>query len=474
MKAIADNHLISSLRDRRVWNLHFVGIGGAGMCGIAEVFLNEGYRVTGSDLVQSSRTDRLHRLGATITIGHRSENVTDADVVITSTAISESNPEVKYALAKQLPVVARAEMLGELLRNRYGIAVAGTHGKTTTTSLITSIFQEAGLDPTYVIGGLLKSEERNASLGASRYLITEADESDASFLYLNPLVVVICNIDADHLSTYDHKFDRLLEAFVDFVHRLPFYGLAVVGIDDAGIRRIIDRLSRPILTYGLHQAAHYRAENIRYKQAQCVFDITRPGPRTPLTVKTCLPGVENVRNVLGAVAVATDQEISDRHIVDGLAKFQGISRRFEMLELGCENRDFTLIDDYGHHPVEINHVIETTRLLFKSRRLFMVYQPHRYTRTRDLFDDFVDVLSRVDLLVMVETYAAGEDPINSANTGDLVESLKQKGQISVHYANSPLEAYALVMRLMQDLDVVCVQGAGSIDVVSFMLKSKCA
>ena len=473
MTTMNDAYSLSSLRMRRVQNLHFVGIGGAGMCGIAEVLLNEGYRVTGSDLVHSSTLDRLRNLGVTITLGHRAENASDADVVITSTAISNTNPEVQYAHSNQIPVVARAEMLGELLRHRYGIAVAGTHGKTTTTSLITCIFQEAGLDPTYIIGGLLKSEGRNAKLGGSRYLIAESDESDASFLNLNPLVVVICNIDADHLGTYEHEFVRLLDTFVEFVHRLPFYGLAVVCLDDSGVQQIIDCISRPMITYGIHPEANYRAENIRYEQTQCVFDVVRPPPYLPLTVQTCLPGIENVRNVLGAVAIATDEGVSDQHIVDGLAKFQGISRRFEISELVCGTRIFTLIDDYGHHPVEIRHVIETTRLLFKTRRLFMVYQPHRYTRTRDLFHDFVAVLSCVDLLVMVETYAAGEEPINDAKTEDLVEALQQESQISVHFASSPMDAHALVLRLVHDSDVVCIQGAGNIDTISNLLKSKC-
>lgn len=455
---------------RRVRTVHFVGIGGAGMCGIAEVLHNEGYKITGSDLVANQATERLQSLGIIVHLGHNSKFVKDVDALVVSTAIPANNSELQAARIARIPVVSRAEMLGELLRARYGIAVAGTHGKTTTTSLIVSIFSEAGWDPTYVVGGLLRSEGRHAKLGGSRYLIAEADESDASFLYLNPMVAVVCNIDRDHLSTYDHDYNRLLHSFQEFVHRLPFYGLAVVCSDDYGVQQILGELARPVITYGLDDEADYRASDICYQGTRCTFTINRPDGQPPLIVETCLPGTENVRNALGAVAIASDEGVPDRYIVEGLQKYEGIHRRFDTAELTVNGHDFVLLDDYGHHPTELAHMVSTARELFPERRIFMVFQPHRFTRTRDLFHDFVEGLGRVDNLVIVETYAASETPIEGAHAIDLTTALKNTSTVPTQFAPTTQAALEYVLKDLQNDDVLIVQGAGSVDQVSTQLR----
>lgn len=466
------NHAIEGMPlMRRVRNVHFVGIGGAGMCGIAEVMHNQGYLISGSDLIANQATTRLKSLGIKVYEGHDAELVNDVDVLVTSTAIPMNNVEVQAARDERIPVVSRAEMLGELLRARYGIAIAGSHGKTTTTSLIVSIFNEAGWDPTYVIGGLLRSEGRHAKLGGSRYLIAEADESDASFLYLNPMVALVCNIDQDHLTTYEQNFNRLLQSFQEFVHRLPFHGLVVVCSDDLGVQQIINELARPVITYGLNEDADYRASNIRYRGTQCAFDISRPDGKPTLKVETCLPGTENVRNVLGAVAVASDEGVPDRCIVNGLQKFEGIHRRFDTAQLSVNDHDFVLIDDYGHHPTELLHMVTTSRELFPDRRIFMVFQPHRFTRTRDLFQEFVDVLGTVDRLVIVDTYAASEIPIEGAHAGDLTSAIKNTCSVPTEFAPTAQVALEYVLEHVQDNDVLIVQGAGNVDQVSTQLKS---
>lgn len=451
---------------RHVRSIHFVGIGGAGMCGIAEVLHNQGYRITGSDLESSAVTDSLEERGIDVTIGHDSSNIANADALVVSSAIPATNVEVLAAHDIHLPVVSRTEMLGELMRRRYGIAVSGTHGKTTTTSLLTSILQDAGLDPTFVIGGLLNSEGGNARLGNSRYLVAEADESDASFLLLQPMAAVITNIDRDHLQTYGHEFNRLRNSFVEFSHRLPFYGAVFLCLDDPVARSIMPELARPVVTYGLDEDADVRAVDVMHVDGRCRFDVVRKGDTKRLSIDMPLPGVHNVRNALAAIAVALDEEVSDQYIASALRTFSGVGRRFETLELDHEQREITLVDDYGHHPTELEEVIDTARSAFVNRGLFMVYQPHRFTRTRDLFDEFVEVLARVDRLVLVDTYAASEEPIPGAHGIDLFRALKERGDVVVDFAKNPTAAIELASRNISHGDVLMVQGAGNVDRVS--------
>ncbi|HET6472224.1 MAG TPA: UDP-N-acetylmuramate--L-alanine ligase [Pseudomonadales bacterium] len=456
---------------RRVRQIHFVGIGGSGMCGIAEVLLNQGYRISGSDIARSATVARLVQLGANVSIGHRAENVAGADVVVVSSAVVPSNPELVAAHAARIPVVARAEMLGELMRYRHGIAVAGTHGKTTTTSLITSIFKAANLDPTFVIGGLLNSTGSNAQLGASRYLIAEADESDASFLHLQPMVAVVTNIDRDHLRTYGGDFFRLSQTFVEFVHRLPFYGVAVLCVDDPIVRGILDDVSRPMLTYGISKDADFRATHVETTGLAWKFRAVRPAPHPPLDVVINLPGSHNVLNALAAIAVGTEEGVSDTAILAGLAAFSGVGRRFDVAaHVRVANRDVAVVDDYGHHPTEVAAVIDTARKVWPGRRLVMVYQPHRYTRTVDLYDDFTKVLSTVDKLVLLEVYSAGEDYIAGADSHALSQGIRERGVVNPIYAADPDEAFVLLPNIVEDGDVVIVQGAGNVNQVSKRLR----
>ena len=446
---------------RRIRRIHFVGIGGSGMCGIAEVLLNQGYVITGSDLQRSDATARLERLGARVTIGQRADNIAGADVVVVSSAIRADNPELVAAHAARVPVVRRAEMLGELMRYRHGIAVAGTHGKTTTTSMVTAIFAAAGKDPTFVIGGLLNSVGSNAGLGASRYLVAEADESDASFLHLQPMVAVLTNIDADHMSTYGGDFARLKQAFVDFLHRLPFYGLAVVCVDDDHVRSILGEVSRPLVTYGFSEDAAVRVAHVETEGRSSRFTVLREG-REPLPVIMPLPGRHNVLNALAAIAVASDEGIDDEAIVAGLGSYSGVGRRFQVLDMIVHGRAITLVDDYGHHPTEVAAVIRTARDCWPGRRLVMVYQPHRYSRTRDLYDDFIRVLARVDLLLLLEVYAAGEAPVAGADGRALARSLRQRGPLDPVFVNAVDEVPVLLCALLQPGDVLLTQGAGDI------------
>lgn len=452
-------------RMRRVRNIHFVGIGGAGMCGIAEVLVHQGYAVTGSDIARSANTERLASLGVPIDIGHQGDMAGRADVVVVSAAIGESNPEVVMARERRVPVVPRATMLGELMRYRHGIAVAGTHGKTTTTSLITAVLQRAGLDPTYVIGGLLKSEGRNARLGAGRYIIAEADESDASFLFLQPVAVVVTNIDRDHLSSYRNDFEQLKRAFLDFVGRLPFYGIAVACIDDGNVRSMIGDFARPVLTYGLREDADFRAIDVVPDGMRWTFTARRPNG-SDLDIELPLPGIHNVSNALAAIAVATEEGVSDDHIVDGLSQFKGVGRRFEVTSRKVNGKCVTLVDDYGHHPTEVRAVIETARSVWPERRLVMVYQPHRYTRTQELYDDFVKVLLLVDLLLIVEVYAAGEDMIAGADGRALCRGVRRFGGTNPLFTSTPEEAQELLRSLLRNGDVLIVQGAGNVSRVS--------
>ena len=456
---------------RRVRQIHFVGIGGSGMCGIAEVLLNQGYRISGSDIARSATISRLVNLGAKVAIGHCAENISGADVVVVSSAVAASNPEVVAAHAARIPVVARAEMLGELMRYRHGIAVAGTHGKTTTTSLITSIFKSANLDPTFVIGGLLNSTGSNAQLGASRYLIAEADESDASFLHLQPMVAVVTNIDRDHLRTYGGDFSRLSQTFVEFVHRLPFYGVAVLCIDDPQVRAILDAVSRPMLTYGVSADADFRATHIEMRGLAWKFRAERPAGHPPLDVVINLPGAHNVLNALAAIAVATEEGVSDAAILSGLKAFSGVGRRFDVADgVVVAGKTITVVDDYGHHPTEVAMVIEAARKVWPDRRLVMVYQPHRFTRTHDLYDDFTKVLSTVDKLVLLEVYSAGEDYIAGADSHALSQGIRERGAINPVYAQTPAEAHDLLPNIVEDGDVLIVQGAGNVNQLSKRLR----
>ena len=455
----------------RVNRIHFVGIGGSGMCGIAEVLLHQGYSVTGSDIAGSSVVRRLAELGAQVSVGHEAHNVVGSDVVVVSSAVDTDNPEIVEARRQRIPVVARAEMLGELMRYRHGIAVAGTHGKTTTTGLITSIFQAAGLDPTFVVGGLLKSEGRNAKLGDGKYLIAEADESDASFLFLQPMVAVITNVDRDHLSAYDHDFEKLKQTFIQFIHRLPFYGHVFLCLDDKPACSLMPELARPVYTYGLSAEADFRARVIEYEESVWRFTVERPEERSELNVELPLPGFHNVRNAVAAVAVATEEAIADEAIRQGLKNFSGVGRRFESHEIKVGEKHITLVDDYGHHPTEVKNVLDTARLVWPTRRLLMVYQPHRYTRTRDLYDDFVRVLSEVDALILVEIYSAGEQAIAGADSKSLAAGLRQRGGVNPIVVSDPNEAREMVKKLANEGDVVIVQGAGNVSLVSAGMES---
>jgi UDP-N-acetylmuramate--alanine ligase len=449
----------------KVKRIHFVGIGGSGMSGIAEVLANQGYEVSGSDLGASATTQRLAGRGIRVVIGHAAENVADADAVVVSTAVKEDNPEVRMARERRLPVVPRAQMLAELMRIKQGIAIAGTHGKTTTTSLVASCLAEGGLDPTFVIGGRLNSAGANARLGSGEFLVAEADESDASFLFLSPVVSVVTNIDADHMETYGHDFGRLKQAFVDFLHRLPFYGVAVVCGDDANVREIIPRVSKQIVTYGIDGEANFRAEDIVADAGTMRFTCVRTnGSVSRLPIVLNLPGRHNVLNALAAIAVATEVGVGDTAIIKALADFRGVGRRFQRHgEVACPGGGtFTLVDDYGHHPVEMAATLAAARGAFPGRRLVLAFQPHRYTRTRDCFEDFVKVLSGVDALLLGEVYAAGEAPIIAADGRSLVRALRVAGRIEPIFVEEIAAMPEAVLAAARDRDVVITMGAGSI------------
>lgn len=453
-------------RMRRIRRIHFVGVGGVGMCGIAEVLLNLGYEVSGSDIKASPTTERLVSFGATVFIGHKAENVQDADVVVVSSAINAENPEVSTALAQRIPVVPRAEMLAELMRYRHGIAVAGTHGKTTTTSLLASVFAAAGLDPTFVIGGRLNAAGTNAQLGSSRYLIAEADESDASFLHLQPMISVVTNIDADHMDTYEGDFNRLKKTFIDFLHNLPFYGLAVLCMDDPVVREILPQIGRPRVTYGFSEEADIRASDVTQDGMRTHFIAHRQN-REPLQVSVNMPGNHNVLNALATIAIATDEGLSDAAIVQGLSDFQGVGRRFQVFgELAVEGGSVMLVDDYGHHPREVAAVIKAIRGGWPERRLVMLYQPHRFTRTRDLYDDFVQVLSDASVLLLMEVYPAGEEPIPGADSRRLCHSIRQRGQLDPIYVERGTDLAPILQPLLLPGDILLCQGAGDIGTVA--------
>ncbi len=455
---------------RRIRTIHFVGIGGAGMCGIAEVLLNQGYNITGSDIKSGLTTQRLERLGAKVFIGHHASNVSQASVVVVSSAVKVDNPEVSAAMEARIPVVPRAEMLGELMRYRHGIAVAGTHGKTTTTSLIASILAEGGLDPTFVIGGLLNSAGTNARLGDSRYFVAEADESDASFLHLQPMISIVTNIEADHMATYGGDFNRLTDTFIQFLHNLPFYGLAVMCGDDPVIQELLPRVSRPIVTYGVSEEADVRAENIEMEGTRSHFDVIRKDKPGVMKVDLNIPGHHNVLNALAAIAVATDEGIEDKAIVKALQKFQGVGRRFQMCgDYPVQDGVVTLVDDYGHHPTEVAATLKAARGAWPDRRIVMVYQPHRYSRTRDLYEDFVSVLSELDLLVLLEVYSAGEDAIAGADSRSLSRSIRQRGAVDPIFIDDIQSLPQILKDVLKPGDVLITQGAGNVGAISAKL-----
>ena len=463
---------------RRIRRIHFIGIGGVGMCGIAEVLLNQGYQVSGSDLRQSSVTQHLINMGAQVFLGHQKENVENVDVVVVSTAIDRNNPEIKLAIKKRIPIVRRAEMLAELMRFRHGIAVAGTHGKTTTTSLVTSILAQAKLDPTYVIGGRLNSSGTNARLGASRYLVAEADESDASFLHLQPMTSIVTNIDADHMETYGGDFDKLKQTFVDFLHNLPFYGLAVLCIDDDNVREILPRISRHFITYGLSEDADYQAFDIQQAGLFTTFKVKRPDGAKILDVRMRMPGVHNVLNALAAIVVAADEKVDDDSIVYALENFAGVGRRFQVCaEVDCTDLEgnsgsVLLVDDYGHHPREVEVTLEAIRKGFPERRLVALFQPHRYTRTRDLYEDFVRVLSEPDVLLLMDVYPAGEKPIAGAEGRSLCRSIRQRGSIDPVFVERDEDISQVLSKVLKPGDLLLTQGAGDIGSLAITLTQK--
>ncbi len=457
----------------RVKRIHMIGIGGSGMCGIAEVLINLGYEVTGSDLSENKSVKRLQELGAVINFGHDASAIQSCDVVVSSSAIKENNVELKAALDQRIPVVPRAEMLAELMRFQYGIAVAGTHGKTTTTSLVSSLLAEAGLDPTFVIGGLLNSAGTNAQLGEGKYLVAEADESDASFLYLQPMISIVTNIDEDHLSTYEGDFNRLKETFIEFLHHLPFYGIAILCIEDPEVRSILSRVTRTVVTYGFSADADFQALNITQKGQMTEFDVKLLDSPGLLRVSLNLPGLHNVLNSLAAIAVAYELGVREEAIVSGLQHFQGIGRRFQNYgEVQAAKAKFLLIDDYAHHPREIDATLSGVRSGWPEQRLVLVFQPHRYSRTRDLFDDFAEVLSKVDVLILSEVYPAGEKAITGADAKALARAIRARGHIDPIVIKDITKLDETLRNIVQDDDLVLTLGAGNIGVVASKLAKK--
>ena len=469
-------HLVHSAANMgRIRRLHFVGIGGAGMSGIAELMANLGYEVQGSDQRAGDAVRRLEGLGVRCFQDHRPEQVSDVDAVVVSSAIDDANPEVAAARGARVPVVRRAEMLAELMRFHYGVAVAGTHGKTTTTSLIASVLAEAGLDPTFVIGGLLNSAGANARLGSSKYLIAEADESDASFLYLQPMLAVVTNIDADHMRTYDNDFDRLRSTFMEFVHHLPFYGLAVLCLDDPEVAQLLPAISRPVRTYGLHPQADVRAVRVRQQGLRMFFDVVHEGSPQGFPVELNLPGRHNVLNALAAISVAIELGVDSDAIGSALSSFAGIGRRFVVHECaapGADRAPITLIDDYGHHPRELAATIDAARAGWPGRRLVLAFQPHRYSRTQEQFEDFVAVLSTVDVLLLSEVYAAGEAPIPGADGRSLSRAIRYRGQVEPVFVQRLDDLPGTLSHLLRPGDVVLISGAGDIGALAARLPER--
>lgn len=460
---------------RRVKHIHFIGIGGAGMGGIAEVLKNLGYEISGSDIKQSTITQRLESLGIAVAIGHAPENITQADVVVVTSAIDDSNKELITARKNRIPVVRRAEMLAELMRFSQGIAIAGTHGKTTTTSLVASVLAEGGLDPSYVIGGLLNSSGSHARLGSGKYIVAEADESDASFLHLYPIIAVITNVDADHLDTYGGDFANLRKNFIEFLHQLPFYGLAVLCIDDEGVRKILPEVTKPIVTYGIDFEADYNAELLRQEEAKTWFKVSRKDKKDWLEVELNLPGKHNLLNALASIAVAHELGVSDDDIINALCHFQGISRRCHVHgDIKINGHTVTFIDDYAHHPSEIEATFAAIRAGWPDRRLIVIYQPHRYTRMRDLFEDFSHVLSQTEVLLILDVYAAGEEVIAGADSRSLCRAIRLRGQVDPVFIEDKTEVMDVLSGLIEDGDLLLTLGAGDIGTLSKQLYQSCS
>lgn len=452
----------------RVKNIHFVGIGGVGMCGIAEMLHKEGYNISGSDIAENKMVTQLRSLGIDVIVGHAAANIQNADVVVQSTAIADDNPEITAAKAKNIPILPRAAMLAELMRFRQGIAIAGTHGKTTTTSIVAHLLTEGGLDPSYVVGGKVNSSGTNAKLGTSNYCVVEADESDASFLFLKPMMAVVTNIDKDHMETYKGDVNTLRKTFVEFLHHLPFYGLAVLCTDDSEVRDIIPQVQRPITTYGFGNDADFQAFNWSQQGMLSSFSVKRPAPHSTLEIQLNWPGKHNALNSLAAIAIATELGVSDDDIVSGLASFAGVGRRFQMLgERIFRSGKAMVIDDYGHHPCEIKATIEAFRAAWPEKRLIHVFQPHRYSRTRDLFKDFVEVLQMSDQLLLLDIYSAGEQPIAGAASEDLVTKIHSKDKSASLICEETL--LSKLDSLVNDGDVVLLQGAGSVGQIALNL-----
>lgn len=460
---------------RRIRKIHFIGIGGVGMCGIAEVLVNLGYEISGSDQNQSANTERLQTLGATISIGHSEENVKDVDVVVVSSAINESNPEVIAARQLRTPIVPRAEMLAELMRFKQGIAIAGTHGKTTTTSLTSSVLAEGGLDPTFVIGGKLTSAGTNAQLGEGPFIVAEADESDASFLYLQPMVAVVTNIDEDHLSTYDGDFSKLKDTFIEFLHHLPFYGLAVLCVDDDVVREVLPKVTRPVVTYAVDHDADVRAVNVQYLGSYTSFEVHFSDGNQPLNITLNMPGKHNVQNALAAIAVAHELGVKHDAIQSALSNFAGIGRRFQINgEVQTKNGQVLLVDDYGHHPREMAATIDAAKNAWPERRLVVAFQPHRYSRTQDLFEDFSAVLSQSDVLCLTEVYAAGEEPIAGADGRALCAAVRARGKVNPIFVDEVTDLPKALEDVLKENDVLLTFGAGNIGSVAASLPERLA
>lgn len=457
---------------RRINRIHFVGIGGAGMCGIAEVLLTQRYEISGSDMRSSVNTDRLKKLGANIAIGHDKKNVIGADVIVCSTAIDESNPEIQWARMNRIPVVPRAEMLAELMRYRHGIAVAGAHGKTTTTSMVAAVLAAGGLDPTFIVGGLVNNFGTNARLGESGYLVAEADESDASFLRLQPMMSVITNIEEDHMATYGGDFNKLKRTYVEFIHNLPFYGVAIVCIDDPVIREIMVDFARPIITYGFSNDADFQITDFVADGMQSKFVVHYPDEKSfPVLIN--MPGKHNVLNATAAIAIGVDEGVLPKDIQQGLAGFKGVGRRFQIYgEYAVENGKAILVDDYGHHPTEVRATIESAKQSHPGKRLLMIFQPHRYSRTKDLYDDFVDVLCEVDALVILDVYSAGENPIVGADSRSLCASIRQRGLVDPVYVKTIEQIPNVLDKLVKDGDLIITQGAGNVGMLAELLSKR--
>lgn len=462
---------------RRIRTIHFVGVGGAGMCGIAEVLLNQGYAITGSDIKDSANTKRLKKMGAKIFIGHKATNSAKADVVVYSSAIDHGNPEIKAAMDQSKPLIPRAEMLAELMRYRHSIAIAGTHGKTTTTSIVASVLGAGGFDPTFVIGGLLNSAGTNARLGESRYLVAEADESDASFMHLQPMVAVVTNIEADHMATYDGDFEKLKKYFIDFLHNLPFYGLAVLCIDDPVVREMLPHISRPKLTYGFSKDADFRIQKLSQNKGTVDFEVVRPQKKNPIKIQLNMPGEHNALNATAALVIATDEGLKDKDIKLGIKNFSGVGRRFDVqgeFAIGSDDSSATvkLIDDYGHHPTEVAATLKALKAGWPKNRLVMIFQPHRYSRTKDLYEDFVDVLGEADVLLMLEVYSAGEKRIPGADSRALCRSIRLRGKLDPQYVRDEADVHGLLKEILKPGDIVLTQGAGSVGGLAKELAAK--